>query len=106
MHEGEEVKTQHKEITDERGRKVTGVRYTEYRLAGCFDPGEDGFHVLQLLAHQQLTVYGAAKLLQKILKGHRITLSTVDYTKRLAPYIDHEQRMKESGNDGDASELE
>jgi hypothetical protein len=76
--------------------QIRGVRYTEERLAECFDPGADGFHVLQLLAHQQLTAYGAAKLIQKVLKGHRVQLPVVDYEKRLDPYLVHEPRLSES----------
>jgi hypothetical protein len=69
---------QYKEIVDEQGRKITGVRYTEYRLAACFDECEDGFHVLRLIARQQLTEYQGAILIKKILKGHKVSLPLVD----------------------------
>lgn len=71
--------TAYKEILDEEGNKLTGVRYTEHRLAACFDEGEDGFHVLRLLVRQQITEYDAAKLIQKVLKGHKVNLPQVKY---------------------------
>lgn len=70
-----------KSIVDEQGNPVVGVRYTEYRLAACFDEGANGFHVLKLLARQQISEYDAAKLIQKVLKGHKVILPLVDYTK-------------------------
>lgn len=81
-----------KSIYDEQGNPVVGVRYTEHRLAACFDEGAEGFHVLKLLARQQISEYDAAKLIQKILKGHRVNLPLVEYVKYT--------------NDRDASQLE
>lgn len=63
-----------KSITDENGKPVAGVRYTEYRLAACFDEGADGYKVLNLLSQQLITLRDAAKLIQKILKGHKVKI--------------------------------
>lgn len=71
---------------DEAGSPLKGVRYTEYRLAELFEPGADGFQVLQALAYQSVTKYGAAKLIQKLLKGQRVSIPVVDVTKPLKPY--------------------
>lgn len=71
---------------DEAGNALKGVRYTEYRLAELFEPGADGFQVLQALAYQGITKYGAAKLIQKLLKGQRVSIPVVDVTKPLKAY--------------------
>ena len=63
-----------KSITDENGDPVAGVRYTEYRLAAEFDEGQDAYRVLNLLREQLITVRDAAKLIQKILKGHKVNI--------------------------------
>jgi hypothetical protein len=59
-----------------------GVRYTEERLAAIFDPVADGYHVLRLLANEQLTVAGAARIIQKLLKGHVV---------RTEPFVFHKE---------------
>lgn len=81
------VEAFYKTFTGDEGEPLTGVRYTEHRLAACFEEGADGFHILKLLAHQQLTVHQAAGLIQKVLKGHRLQLAPVDYTKKLESYL-------------------
>lgn len=63
-----------KSIVDENGNPVVGVRYTEHRLAACFDEGSDGYRVLNLLAQQLISLRDAAKLIQKILKGHKVNI--------------------------------
>ena len=63
-----------KSITDEQGNPEAGVRYTEYRLAACFDEDADGYRVLKLLREQLISVHDAAKLIQKILKGHKVNI--------------------------------
>jgi len=63
-----------KTIVDEQGNPVAGVRYTEYRLAACFDEDAEGYCVLKLLREQLITVRDAAKLIQKILKGHKVNI--------------------------------
>lgn len=97
----------YKEILDSSGKPLTGIRYTEERLAQCFEPGEDGFAVLDALAHQALTKYGAAKLIQKVLRGHHIQVPIFDPTKPLRPYLDDLHKSQGSASsESDASELE
>lgn len=75
---------------DESGKPLTGVRYTEHRLAELFEPGMEGFAVLQSLAYQACTKYTAAKLIQKLIKGQRVNIPVADTTKPLKPYpADH-----------------
>ncbi len=97
----------YKEIIDRTtGKPLTGVRYTEERLAQCFEPGEDGFAVLHALAHQAITKYGAAKLIQKVLRGQRVSIPIVDTTKALKPWLDDLHKSEVYGDDSDAGELE
>lgn len=82
---------------DESGNPLTGVRYTEHRLAALFDPGAEGFAVLQALTYQGITKYGAANLIQKLLKGHQVKIPVVDVTKPLKAYPpDHIQDSDDS----------
>ena len=63
-----------KSIVDEDGNPVVGVRYTEHRLAACFDEDAEGYRVLNLLSQQLISLRDAAKLIQKILKGHKVNI--------------------------------
>ncbi len=99
----------YREIKGPDGNPLTGIQYTEERLAQCFEPGADGFMVLHALTHQAITKYGAAKLIQKVLRGQKINLPPVDTTKPLKPYLDDLHKSDStgsSGNDSDASMLE
>ena len=59
------------------------VRDTEERLAATFDPVADGYHVLRLLANEQVTVSEAARRIQKILRGHWVRPDPFEFHKKL-----------------------